>query len=107
MRKYENRVWHPIGESDDNQSEVVEYSFHSLETLVWEFAMSHGSDMVPDINLADLYFFFCKCPILACKRGHSTAGGYAQRGKGKGEGKGKGKGKGAHGRGFSRSWIEH
>ena len=60
--------------------------------------MMHDSESeLTDVNFADVYLLFCKCVIIACKRGHSTGGGYgtwSKKGKGKEKGRGEEKGKG-------------
>ena len=74
MRQYRNRVWNPECDAADNKSEVIEVIFHTLDSFVWEFVTcDYQSDDTP-VNVADLYFLFCRCPILASKRAHSTSG---------------------------------
>ena len=77
MRQYTNRVWKPQSDAVDNKSEVTKVIFHTLDSFVWEFVTGeYQSDDTP-VNVADLYLCFCRCPILASKRAHSTSGAAA------------------------------
>ncbi len=71
MRTHENTVWKPTSGAGDNKSSTVQITFHSLDSLVWEFVTEY---YIEDVTFADLYFFFCKCQILAYKCTHSTSG---------------------------------
>ena len=77
MWGYPNAVWRPSG---GETSQTCQITFHSLDSLVWEVVQSPM--LGEDVTFADLYLFYCRCPILARTRTHSTAGGY---GKGKGK----------------------
>ena len=85
MRQHPNRIWKPIPGSTNSYANVI--TWHSLESLVWNYVTSPAPE---DITFADLYLFFCRCPLLTCKRTHSTAGkGAAERSHQKAKGKGK------------------
>ena len=71
MRTHENTVWKPTSGVGDNKGSTAQITFHSLDSLVWEFVTEYN---ILDVTFADLYLFFCKCPILAYKRTHSTSG---------------------------------
>ena len=61
--------------SDENsKSYVTEVRFHTLDTLVWDFVQRRPNDAKNFVNFADLYLYFCKCPIFASKKSHSTSG---------------------------------
>ncbi len=85
MRQHPNRIWKPIPGSTKSYADVI--TWHSLESLVWNYVTSPAPE---DITFADLYLFFCRCPLLTVKRTHSTAGkGAAERSHQKAKGKGK------------------
>lgn len=70
MRPHANNVWQPTSPAGfkSNTALIV---FHSLDSLVWDFIQRTDID---DVTFADLYHFFCRCPLLAYKRTHSTSG---------------------------------
>ena len=76
MRQCEKTVWKPTSDGDDNRSRTNEITFHSLDSLVWSLLTdtSGSVDDLGDTTFADVYLFFCRCPLLAYKRHHSTPG---------------------------------
>jgi hypothetical protein len=59
----------------ENTSRKLEMTFHSLDSFVWEYLNSGMNTKTPQpVNLADIYYLFCKCPLLAKRRQHSSSG---------------------------------
>ena len=86
MSPHANTVWKPT-DASGRKSATARITFHSLDSLLWEFV---GSDDIEGITFADLYLFYCRCPVLAFKRTHSTGGkpSLSRRAASKGKGKG-------------------
>ena len=64
QRQFENRIFKPVGV---NRLQPVNVRYHTLPSLVWNCCIA-------DINLFELYTFFCNQPQLLTKAPHSTKG---------------------------------
>ena len=88
LRQHGNNIWTPLSDAEDNNSARVSITFHSLDTLVWEFITSETAMRKDHFNFADIYRCFTRCPLLAFKRAHSTSGAPSQRRRKEKQGKG-------------------
>ena len=86
MSPHATTVWKPT-DASGRKSATARITFHSLDSLLWEFV---GSDDIEGITFADRYLFYSRCPVLAFKRTHSTGGkpSLSRRAASKGKGKG-------------------
>ena len=58
-----NSVFHPTNR-EGTECRRVQFAYFSLPALVWELAR--------EVNLLDIYTFFCKSNLLTSKAPHST-----------------------------------
>ena len=55
LRQHGNNIWTPLSDAEDNNSARVSITFHSLDTLVWEFITSETAMRKHHFNFADIY----------------------------------------------------
>ena len=82
MRWYPSPVWQPTKASNYWSSASVALTWHSFDSLVWQFVAGGplaasgalgGLDGADWVTFGDLYLFFCTSPLLCKKRVHSSA----------------------------------